>query len=114
VGLAVVIGGYLLTALTTARPGLVTGTAAALVLGCGYGICLVAGLRDVERLAAPDELGGLVAVYYSLTYCGLAIPYSLALAAPRLGYPHAMLAVAALAALTLLAVAATARRSRAR
>jgi MFS family permease len=110
VGLAVITGGYLLAALATARPGLAMGTAAALVLGLGYGLCLVAGLRDVERLAAPDELGGLVAVYYSLTYCGLAIPYSLALAAPHLGYPHAILAAAALAALTLLAVAANARR----
>lgn len=104
VGLAVVTGGYLATALATARPGLATGTLAGLLLGCGYGICLVVGLREVEHLAASDQLGGLVAVYYSLTYLGLVIPYSLALAAPHIGYPHALLVVAGLAALTLLAV----------
>ncbi|WP_216870302.1 MFS transporter [Modestobacter excelsi] len=110
VGLAVVAGGYLATALATARPGLGTGALAGLLLGCGYGICLVVGLREVERLASADQLGGLVAVYYSLTYLGLVIPYSLALAGPHVGYPRALLIVAALTALTLLAVLVNGRR----
>jgi inner membrane protein involved in colicin E2 resistance len=51
-----------------------------------------------------------VAVYYSLTYLGLVIPYALALAAPHIGYPPALLLVAALAALTLFAVLLDGRR----
>lgn len=109
-GLAVVTGGYLATALATAYPGLATGTSAALLLGFGYGISLVVGLREVERLAAPDELGSLVAVFYSLTYLGLAIPYALALAAPRLGYPPALLGVAAVTALVAVVVLVGGRR----
>jgi MFS family permease len=108
-GLAVVAAGYLVTALATARPGPGTGTAAAVVLGVGYGICLVVGLREVGRLAAPEELGGLVAVFYCLAYSGLAVPYALALVAPHLGYPPSLVVVAALAAACALAVAASAR-----
>lgn len=104
VGLFVVISGYLATAFATARPALATGIAAALLLGCGYGVCLVVGLREVERLAAADELGALVAVYYSLTYLGLVIPYALALAAPKIGYPHALLFVAGITGVALVAV----------
>jgi MFS family permease len=104
IGLAVVAGGFAAAALATARPGVGTVVVAALVLGCGYGICLVVGLREVERLAGPDELGGLIAVYYSLTYLGLAIPFLLALAAPHTGYPAALLVVGGVAVLTLASV----------
>jgi hypothetical protein len=100
----VVALGFVVAALATSRPGVATVAAAALVLGCGYGICLVVGLREVERLAGPDELGGLIAVYYSLTYLGLAIPFLLALAAPYTGYPTALLIVGAAAVLTLASV----------
>lgn len=110
VGLAVVTAGYLATALATARPGLGTGTGAAVILGLGYGVCLVVGLREVEGLAAPEELGGLVAIYYSLAYLGLAVPYLAALAAPQIGYPHTMLSVAAAAVLTLIVVTVNGRR----
>jgi MFS family permease len=109
IGLAVVAGGFAAAAVATSRPGVATVSAAALVLGCGYGICLVVGLREVERLAGPDELGGLIAVYYSLTYLGLAIPFLLALAAPYTGYPVALLVVGAAAVLTLVTMLARAR-----
>jgi hypothetical protein len=109
IGLAVVAGGFAAAAVATSRPGVATVAAAALVLGCGYGICLVVGLREVERLAGPDELGGLIAVYYSLTYLGLAIPFLLALAAPYTGYPVALLVVGAAAVLTLATMLGRAR-----
>jgi MFS family permease len=111
-GLALVTVGVLAAALATALPGLLTVLAAAVLLGVGYGVCLVVGLREVEGLAGPDELGGLVALYYCLTYSGLAIPYLLALAAPRIGYPTALALVAAAVACTLAAVLVGARRSR--
>lgn len=85
---------------------------AAVVLGAGYGLCLVSGLREVERLAGPNDLAGLVAVYYCLAYCGLALPYLIALVAPVVGYPGALLATAALAVSTLALVAARDRHDR--
>ncbi|MDQ1661019.1 MAG: hypothetical protein QOJ68_999, partial [Blastococcus sp.] len=109
IGLAVVAGGFAAAAVAAARPGVLTVVAAALVLGCGYGICLVVGLREVERLAGPDELGGLIAVFYSLTYLGLAIPFLLALAAPHSGYPPGLLVVSGVAIVTLASVLARAR-----
>jgi hypothetical protein len=109
IGLAVVAGGFAAAALAAARPGVPTVVAAALVLGCGYGICLVVGLREVERLAGPDELGGLIAVFYSLTYLGLAIPFLLALAAPHSGYPLGLLVVSGVAIVTLASVLARGR-----
>ncbi|KGH45255.1 MULTISPECIES: MFS transporter [Modestobacter] len=111
-GLAAVTTGVLAAALATARPGLLPVVAAALVLGVGYGVCLVGGLREVERLATPEQLGGLVAVYYSLAYSGLAIPFLLALAAPQVGYPPALLLVAAAALATGVIVSVQSRRNR--
>jgi hypothetical protein len=108
-GLGTVACGLATAAIATRWPGVATVVAAGLVLGCGYGICLVVGLREVERLAGPDELGGLVAVFYSLTYCGLAIPFLLALAAPDSGYPLGLLAVSGVALLTLAGVLAGGR-----
>ncbi|MFI7481455.1 MFS transporter [Kocuria sp. M1R5S2] len=103
-GLAVVTTGCLVAALATARPGLLVAALAAVLLGAGYGVCMIVGLTEVEELAAPEELGAVVAVYYSLTYTGLAAPYLMALAAPSLGYPIALICLAGAAALTLLAV----------
>jgi len=110
IALAVVTAGCLAAAEATARPGLLAVTVAALLLGAGYGLCLIVGLREVEQLAAPDELGAVVAVFYSLAYSGLAVPYLLALIAPHVGYPPALLGTAGAAALTLLAVLLRAER----
>ncbi len=81
---------------------LVTGA----VLGCGYGMALVAGLAEVGRIAEPADLAGLTAVFYSLTYLGFAAPVVAALlsdAIPTLGYPvlfglGVLLAIASLVA----------------
>jgi len=110
IALAVVTAGCLAAAEATARPGLLAVTVAALLLGAGYGLCLIVGLREVEQLAAPDELGAVVAMFYSLAYSGLAVPYLLALIAPHVGYPPALLGTAGAAALTLLAVLLRAER----
>lgn len=104
VALAAVIAGCLAAAYATVRPGLLTAAAAALVLGAGYGLCLVVGLAEVQRLAGPDELGAVVALFYSLAYAGLLVPYLVALASPSVGTPMALLGVTCAAALTLAAV----------
>jgi len=73
-----------------------------IVLGMGYGLCLVAGLVEVQRLAHPEALAGLTAIYYVLTYIGFAAPYVLALAAHLTGYPTLLLITAGLALATAL------------
>jgi peptidoglycan/LPS O-acetylase OafA/YrhL len=103
-GLAVVVLGCLASAYATGHPGLPTVAVAATLLGAGYGLCLSTGLREVEEGAAPDELGAVVSIFYSLAYAGLLVPYLLTFLAPRLGYPWALTATAAAAGLTMLLV----------
>ena len=108
-GLVAVVAGMIVAAgaAATSSPWLVV--VAAVVLGSGYGCCLVSGLLQSQRIAAPGELAGLTAVYYALTYVGFAAPVLLALLALLLPYWVLLLGVAALAAATL-AVALTAPR----
>jgi hypothetical protein len=47
----------------------------AVAFGLAYGLCLVSGLRECERLAARGEHGAVVACFYALTYLGFAVPY---------------------------------------
>ena len=110
-GLGIVAAGCAAAAFATAFPGIATAMTAALILGAGYGICLIVGLREVEQLAAPGELGAVIALFYSLAYSGLAVPYLLALIAPATGYPQALLFTAAAATLTLAAVFLTGQRN---
>lgn len=73
----------------------------AVLLGAAYGIAVVSGLLEVQRIAEPDELAGLTGVYYALAYLGFLIPALLAGLSHWLTYP-AMLGI-----LTILAVACT-------
>ncbi len=78
VGLALALVGTVLCAVEAvlASPGLAV--VAAGVLGLSYGVCLVSGLVEVQRMAGPDDLAGLTGIYYSLTYVGFALPVVLA------------------------------------
>lgn len=109
-GLALVTAGCVTAAAATARPGVAAAAGAAVLLGAGYGLCILSGLHEVEHLAPARELGSLVAIFYSLAYAGLAIPYLVALAAPHYGHPTALLLAALAAALTLLLLAVQGRR----
>ncbi|MGW5376574.1 MFS transporter [Nocardia sp. NPDC003999] len=96
--IAVTIG----MALAATASGLLTlwaTVAAAVVLGAGYGIGLVAGLQEIERIARPDDLAGLTAVFYSASYLGFGTPALLSFLHDTfgLGYP-AMFGAGALAA----------------
>nr|WP_183372923.1 MFS transporter [Gordonia humi] len=65
---------------------------AATVLGCGYGMALISGLLEVQRIARPDELAGLTAVFYGITYLGFASPAIIVAVMenfPSVGYPEA-------------------------
>ncbi|MDQ4051615.1 MAG: MFS transporter [Actinomycetota bacterium] len=79
------------------------------LLGAGYGCCLVSGLRETERLAAPDERGATVAVFYALTYVGFAAPYVLGGLAVGIGARGALLCAATAACACLVVVSAVRR-----
>jgi MFS family permease len=59
---------------------------AALVLGAAYGIVMVSGLLELQRLAPPEELASLTGVYYALAYSGFLLPTILAVLSSVAGY----------------------------
>jgi hypothetical protein len=96
-GLLVLAVGLALGAVTAATQQTLLLLPTAVVLGCAYGMCLVAGLLEVAAIAAPDGLATLTAIYYALTYLGFAAPYVLALAAHITSYPVLLSAAGILA-----------------
>ena len=74
VGLVAAGAGLALAAVTAHAQQIWLLVPCAIVLGCAYGLCLVAGLVEVGRLAGDDGLAGLTAAYYALTYLGFAAP----------------------------------------
>jgi MFS family permease len=109
-GLLLIAAGTLVAAVTAATGSLVVAVAAAVVLGAGFGISLVSGLLEVQRIAEPGQLAGLTAVYYSLTYVGFLLPVVLAALVGVASYPLLLVVVAAVA-VGCLAVVATGGRS---
>ena len=99
-GLMVIVAGLVLGAVTAHAQETWLLVPSSIVLGIGYGLCLVAGLVEVQRLADPEALAGLTAIYYVLTYIGFAVPYLLALAAHLTGYTTLLLITAGLALVT--------------
>lgn len=110
VGLLVLAGGLVLAAVTAQAQQTWLLLPCAIVFGSAMGLCLVAGLIEVQRLAQHGALGGLTAVYYALTYVGFAAPYLLALAAGAVRYPLLLLLTAALALATAALVTRTSAR----
>jgi MFS family permease len=95
------------------QAGRVLAGVAAVLLGLGYGLCLVSGLRQAEHMAAPDERGAVVACYYVLAYLGFAAPYlaaGLGAAAGKAGAFTALTAIIAGLALWTAGYAAHLRR----
>jgi MFS family permease len=76
----------------------------AIVMGLGYGISIVSGLIEVQRMAGPDDLAGLTGIYCSLTYVGFLLPVVLATLAGVASYVALLIVVA----LVCLACALTA------
>ena len=84
---------------------------ATLPLGAGYGMGLVSGLLETQRSAGPDDLAGLTAVYYALTYIGFGVPVLLAWLTAVASYPVLLCGLAVLALLSLTTVRLQGRRS---
>ena len=100
VGLVAVAAGLGLGAYTAHAQEVWLLVPCAIVLGCAYGLCLVGGLVEVQRMAGPDGLARLTAHYYALTYLGFAAPYLLALGAHVASYAALLSAASALALAT--------------
>jgi len=103
VGVILVTAGLLVAAFTFDALTLWAAILTTVVLGAGYGITLVAGLQEVDRMAGPGDLAGLTAVFYSLAYLGFGLPALLSYLTEHfgLGYPVMYLALAAVAACCL-------------
>ena len=112
IALILVAAGMGLAMLTASTLSIPIALVAAAVLGCGYGMAVLSGLLEVQRLATSDNLAGLTAVFYSATYLGFAMPMVLAFISekwPSVTYPM-MFGVGLVAALTCLIVIVTAHR----
>ncbi len=95
------VGGLLIAALAAALVQPELALLAALVLGAGYGCLQVYALLEVQRLARPDHLAGLTAIYQALGYVGFMASYPLAALGSVASPAVLLLWVAMLAALTL-------------
>jgi hypothetical protein len=76
----------------------------AIVLGSAYGLCLVAGLVEVQRLAPTRAVAGVTATFYVFTYLGFAAPYLMTVAARAASYAVLLLIASGLAFLTAAVV----------
>jgi hypothetical protein len=103
-GLGCALAGMLVAALAAWQHSWPLALPADILLGAGYGLCLVAGLLEVHGLAAPGELASLTAIFYALTYVGFAAPLVIAELSQLLRAPAVLLCGAGLAALVLLGV----------
>lgn len=112
VALAVVVVGMVLVAVAAQVLVVPMALLAAAVLGGGYGMAMVSGLQEVQRIAGPKDLAGLTAVFYSVTYLGFAVPALLALMVEEtaLTYPQLFGAGVVLAAASFVVVARNSRR----
>lgn len=74
VGAVLAAAGFALSAVVDATAGIGLFVLASVVLGAAYGLCLRAGLVDVEALAPPGRRGTTLGIYYVCTYLGFALP----------------------------------------
>jgi hypothetical protein len=109
-GLLVLTAALALAAVTAQDRQLWLLVPCAIVFGSAYGLCLVAGLVEVHRIAGPHAQAGLTAAYYTLAYVGFAVPSLLVLAAHLASYAILLAITAALALSTAALVTWQARK----
>ncbi len=74
VGALLAAVGFAASAQVDAHPGLSAFVVTSIVLGSAYGLCLRAGLVDVETFTPPEHRGATVGIYYVCTYLGFGLP----------------------------------------
>ncbi|MCV7366296.1 MFS transporter [Mycolicibacterium duvalii] len=110
IALGLLVVGMLAAALAASALTVWAALGAAAALGAGYGLALLAGLQEIQRIAGPDDLAGMTAVFYSLSYLGFAVPAALSVLERSAGYPTMFVLGALAAALCLLVAAWECRR----
>jgi MFS family permease len=113
VGMSLILAGIILCAVDAGILSIPLAMLVAIVLGLGYGICLVAGLVEIQDLIRPHDLGSLTGIYYSLTYIGFALPALLAALSDAVPYVASIgvVALLCLGCLLLIAVSGGGARS---
>lgn len=110
VGMGVMLLGLMLSIATAIVLSPVLALITAITLGASYGICVVAGLVEIQRISTPADLAGITGVYYSLTYVGFLLPVLFAWLNSFASYAVLMSVLAAVCAGCLAAVAYGIRR----
>lgn len=106
VGMGLMLAGILSAVGTAISLSPVLALITGIVLGAAYGITVVAGLVEIQRISTPTDLAGITGVYYSLTYVGFLLPVAFASLTEFASYPTmlSLLAVACAGCLALTAV----------
>ena len=112
VGLTLLGAGLILAGATAQAEQIWMLVPSGILLGSAYGLCLVSGLAEVQRIADQDSVGALTAAYYALAYLGFAAPFLLTLAARLVGYPVLLVIAAVLPLATAVQVVRAATRLR--
>jgi len=110
VGLTLMVAGMVLAVVASRLGDPAFGFVVAVVLGAAYGICVIAGLIQVQATATPQDLAGMTGLYYSLTYAGFLLPTLLAALLPVAPYDVSLVVVALACLACLGAVAWESRR----
>ncbi|MEU3570249.1 MFS transporter [Kitasatospora sp. NPDC036755] len=87
------------------------GLCGAVFLGAAYGIGVVSGLLEIQRIVTPDDLAGITGVYYALCYSGFLLPAVLAALSSLASYTVMLTAVTALALASLAVIVLSSRRT---
>jgi hypothetical protein len=82
------------------------------LLGLAYGLCLVCGLHQAERVSDPTNRGAVLSCYYVLAYLGFSVPYAMTGLNEVFGKPGTFAALAVAAAVLTGLLAAGAARGR--
>ncbi|MBC2641018.1 MULTISPECIES: MFS transporter [unclassified Rhodococcus (in: high G+C Gram-positive bacteria)] len=82
VSLVTLTAGLVVMMFAVAADQLLVGALAGVVFGAGFGIGLVSGLLEVQRIAPAAELARLTGVFYAIAYLGFIVPTILAALTP--------------------------------
>lgn len=110
-GLVLVIVGMVIAAFSAKDIAVWNTIIVAVVLGMGYGLCMVSGLTEVQRIAGPDDLGGLTAIFYTLTYIGFFFPMILTKLSSTFTYPSMLGFGVVMAVLAIIVVTVFSRKN---
>jgi len=106
VGMGLMLTGILSAVGTAVTLSPVLALITGILLGAAYGITVVAGLVEIQRISTATDLAGITGVYYSLTYLGFLLPVLCASLTEFASYPTmlSLLAVVCAGCLALTAV----------